>query len=74
MTKKSRQKVKYLENEKSFWDEIKNIFHLFETAFNEANKTFFFGRWGFDFNKIEFLVFMFWSIKYVYNIYYQMYL
>ena len=27
MTKKSRQKFKYLENEKSFWGEIKSIFH-----------------------------------------------
>ena len=26
MTKKSRQKIKYLENKKSFWDKIKNIF------------------------------------------------
>ena len=26
MTKKSRQKYKYLENKKSFWGEIKNIF------------------------------------------------
>ena len=25
MTKKSKQKFKYLENEKSFWDEIKNF-------------------------------------------------
>ena len=29
MTKKSRQKLKYLENEKSFWGEIKSIFHYF---------------------------------------------
>ena len=29
MTKKSRQKFKYLENKKSFEDEIKNIFHHF---------------------------------------------
>ena len=29
MTKKSWQKLKYVENEKSFWDEIKNIFHYF---------------------------------------------
>ena len=29
MTKKSRQKIKYLENEKSFWGEIKSIFHHF---------------------------------------------
>ena len=29
MTKMSRQKFKYLENEKSFWGEIKNIFHHF---------------------------------------------
>ena len=29
MTKKSWQKLKYVENEKSFWGEIKNIFHYF---------------------------------------------
>ena len=28
-TEKSRQKLKYLENEKSFWGEIKSIFHHF---------------------------------------------
>ena len=28
MTKKSRQKFKYLENEKSFWCEIKSVFHF----------------------------------------------
>ena len=33
MTKKSRQKFEYLENEKSFWDEIKSIFHHFQRAF-----------------------------------------
>ena len=30
MTKKSRQKLIYLENEKSFWVEIKSIFHHFK--------------------------------------------
>ena len=30
MTKKSRQKLKYLENEKSFWSEIKSIFIIFK--------------------------------------------
>ena len=34
MTKKSRQKFKYLENKKSFWGEIKSIFHYFQRAFN----------------------------------------
>ena len=29
MTKKSTQKLKYLENEKSFYGEIKSIFHHF---------------------------------------------
>ena len=29
MTKKSRQKLKYPENKKSFWGEIKSIFHHF---------------------------------------------
>ena len=29
MTKMSRQKLKYLENKKSFQDEIKSIFHQF---------------------------------------------
>ena len=30
MTRKSRQKLKYLEKEKSFWGEIKSIFHHFK--------------------------------------------
>ena len=30
MTKKSRQKLQYLENEKSFWGEIKRIFYNFK--------------------------------------------
>ena len=30
MTKMSRQKLKYLENEKNFWSEIKSIFHHFK--------------------------------------------
>ena len=29
MTKESRQKFKYLENEKTFYTEIKSIFHHF---------------------------------------------
>ena len=33
MTKNSGQKFKYLENEKSFQDEIEGIFHLFYGAF-----------------------------------------
>ena len=38
MPKKSRQKFKYLENEKSFQDEIKSIFYNFLRAIIEANK------------------------------------
>ena len=34
MTKKSRKKLKYLEKEKSFWAEIKSIFHHFWRAIN----------------------------------------
>ena len=49
MTKKSRQKLQYLENEKSFKDEIKSIFHLFWRAIIEANNTVFFGRWESNF-------------------------
>ena len=30
MTKKPWQRLKYLEDEKSFWDEIKSIFRLFK--------------------------------------------
>ena len=33
MTKKLRQKIKYLENEKSFYGKIKNIFRHFWRAF-----------------------------------------
>ena len=52
MNKKSRQKLKYLENEKSFCDEIKSIFHHFLMTFTNSNKVErweFFGRWEFDF-------------------------
>ena len=39
MLKKSKQKSKYLENEKSFYDEMKSIFfHHFWRVFIEANK------------------------------------
>ena len=38
MPKKSRQKFKYLENEKSFQDEIESIFLHFCRAIIEANK------------------------------------
>ena len=34
ITKKSRQKFKYLENKKSFQQEIKSIFHHFKKAFS----------------------------------------
>ena len=42
MPKNSRQKFKYIENEKSFWDEIKSIFHQFWRAVIEANNKIFF--------------------------------
>ena len=41
MTKKSRQKFKYLENIKNFSPEIKSIFHHYQRIFMEANKIFF---------------------------------
>ena len=41
MTEKSRQKFKYLDNEKSFQDEIKSIFHHFSRVIIEANNKFF---------------------------------
>ena len=41
MPKKSRQKFKYLENEKSFWNEIKSIFHHFWRAIIEVIKKIF---------------------------------
>ena len=37
MIKMSRQKSKYLENEKSFWGQIKSIFHNFK-GFSVAEK------------------------------------
>ena len=50
MTKKSRQKFKYLENEKkSFLDEIKNVFRHYERPCIEANKPNFF-VWEPDFS------------------------
>ena len=44
MTKKSRQKFKYYENKKSYYDEIKSIFHHFYRAFIGSNKTIFLER------------------------------
>ena len=41
MPKKSGQKFKYLENEKSFYDEIKSIFHNFEGLSLKQIKFFF---------------------------------
>ena len=41
MRKNSRQKLKYLENEKSFYDEIKSIPNQTKRAFIEANKKVF---------------------------------
>ena len=43
MTKKSRQKFKYLEIEKSVWDSIKSIFHHFWRAIERNKKQL--GRW-----------------------------
>ena len=42
MAKMPIQKIKYLENKESFYDEMKNIFHHFYSAFIEANKVMFF--------------------------------
>ena len=53
MPKMSRQKLKYLENEKSFSDEIKSIFHHFGWATNEANKKKIFGLRQSDFNDLK---------------------
>ena len=47
MTKKSRQKFYYLENEMSFWGEIKSIFHHFQRDFNYRNLP---QTWGCVFN------------------------
>ena len=37
---------------KSFWGEIKSIFHHFSRVFNEGNKTNFFGKWDSDFKNV----------------------
>ena len=39
MTNKSRQKFKYLENEKRIQDEIKSIFHYFQRVPIKSDKT-----------------------------------
>ena len=50
MTEMPRQRFKYLENEKSFKDETKSVFHHFERVFIKVNKTKFFANifWGKD--------------------------
>ena len=49
MTKKQLQELKYLENEKSFYVEIRSICRHFKMAFNEENNRNFFGKWESDF-------------------------
>ena len=49
MPKKSRQKVKYVENEKSIWDEKKAFFIIFEGLSLKQIKIFF-GGWESEFN------------------------
>ena len=44
MSKKSRQKFKYLGNENIYYGEIKSNFHHFEKAFIEANNFFWKGE------------------------------
>ena len=48
----SWQKLKYLENEKSFYGEIKSVFHHFERTHSQANNTNIFGRWESDFKNL----------------------
>ena len=54
MPKKPRQKFKYLENKKSFEDQIKSILHHFWRAVIEADNNFFFGKWEADFKVITY--------------------
>ena len=49
MPKKSWQKLKYPDSEKSFSDEVKNIFYHFWRAIIKANKEILFGGWESDF-------------------------
>ena len=44
MNKKSRQKLKYLENKRRFEDETRCSFHHFLMVFIEANKAIIFAR------------------------------
>ena len=50
MVKKSSQKFKYLENEKSFKDEIKSILHLKGLSLNQI-KQYFWESWESEFTK-----------------------
>ena len=51
MPKNSRQKFEYLENKKSFQDEIKTFFIIFEEPALKQIKYILFGRWEPDFNR-----------------------
>ena len=51
MTKKSRQKFKYRENEESFYDEIKNIFIILKGFHWSKQKGF--ERWKSEFNVLK---------------------
>ena len=61
MTKKSRQKLKYLENEKSFQEEA--CFIIFEELSLKQTIIIFFRRWKPDFN--SHLLFLFYAKDYL---------
>ena len=54
MPKKSRQKFKYLENEKSFQDEIKAFLIIFKGLSLKQIKQIFFGKLESDFKKFSY--------------------
>ena len=70
MTETLWQKPKYLENEKTFQDETKSIFHPFWRAFNEVNNTIFLENESPTLKeRIGFLMFCFYSISVQLNIF-----
>ena len=52
-TNSQEKKFKYLEKDKSFYDEIKSILDHFLRAFIEANKGIFFVLWESDFKDFQ---------------------
>ena len=67
MNKNSKQKFTYLENEKSFYNEIKSTFHHFWRAIIETNKKHFLEGESPTFRLLNHFLYVLTEISFLFN-------